>query len=866
MDDSNMMTIPPSTAVAAAGPLPNIIEDDHQTRVSPSANPREHQTRAVVRDDALESTTSAVVEEEWDEECGNLQDVIPPSAAGGDEHCTRQRCLQDSATPSTLTMVRAGDHDKESVDVQTTLDSHASDWTTFNDDFVSDPSRFEKSANVESLHEAFDEVGMFTKETANSEAAEDRKCSPQERQLLHELNQNDESIQLDRDFAFPLTEQKRRREAAWTMEQGISDAPAHCEEPAESEMQLSPQEIKFLYEFDHDETTGSDKDHNTCPRVRPEVPSTFAGRVGEAATSEFNREFSLQDMNSFRETRWDEDFAFALAEQETETDVASFDATSHDKPAGLEEKLSSQEVDSLRQLYHGGEPSISDECLALTLAERERQDAENDSITGRAWSFVQAVIAEHGQTSFAPSSDAASFSEYEDPQEITVRPVTDLIGTDDMLFMVERMIELRELFEAEKKNTRVDIGFHYTRSSNLERIRENGLLTKAERDDRGVNSNYNGSTYGDGIYTGNNPFAFRTFGDICLLVARLRGWSEYNCAARPSGRPDTLVVRPDEPGEMVILAQSSQCVPLASFSAHHIDNEAGRKKILSLQDTFQKLLDCFFNLTFETTVPKWGQLGDNSLPIQASVFPTLPGTASFASTAASNPSIPNHRSVAPDSLGARDPSIAAGRPVAPDPPVAQQTSAASCNEKLGTTAQQSAFSLSKWRRANKRVLGMSYADQQPRPVIPDGGCDKSLTITRELDGSSASTNEFEEETMRMSKYPKGVLCCDGTDAIVIVYTFHTMDNVSRRTHRIAFLPFGPESQDLLLRLQYTFRVGMIDAATWNIIPHRQSPYVAYPNYALVCNQALDAMGIPFRDALSPTTNSVDLPCLTSVEV
>jgi hypothetical protein len=200
---------------------------------------------------------------------------------------------------------------------------------------------------------------------------------------------------------------------------------------------------------------------------------------------------------------------------------------------------------------------------------------------------VQAVIAEHGQTSFAASSDAASFSEYTDLQEITVRPVMDLIGTDAMLSLVERMIELQELFDAEKKNTRVDIGFHYTQSSNLESIRESGLLTKAERDDRGVNSKYNGSTYGDGIYTGNNPFAFRKFGDICLLVARLRGWSEYHCAARPSGKPDTVIVQPNEQGEMVILAQSSQCVPLASFYAHHLDNDAGRTMILSLQETFQ---------------------------------------------------------------------------------------------------------------------------------------------------------------------------------------------------------------------------------------------------------------------------------------
>ena len=336
-------------------------------------------------------------------------------------------------------------------------------------------------------------------------------------------------------------------------------------------------------------------------------------------------------------------------------------------------------------------------------------------------------------------------------------------------------------------------------------------------------------------------------------------------------RPDTVIVRPNEPGEMVILAQSSQCVPLASFSAHHLDNDAGRKMILSLQDTFQKLLDCFFNPMFETTVPKWRQVGNISLLNQAPVGPTLTGTVNFASTAASNPSVPNHRPVALGPPGAHDPSIAAGPPVAreQDTPVTQQTSAASYNEKRGTTAQQSEFTLRKWRQAyhaNKRVLGMSYADKQPRPLIPDRGCDNSLTITRELDSSSASTKEFEEETMRMSKYPKSVLCCDGADAIVIVYTFHTMDNAWGRTHRIAFLPFGPESQDLLLRLQYAFRVGKIDAVTWDIIPHRQSPYVAYRNYALVCNQALDAMGIPFRDALSPTTNSVDLPCLTSVDV
>jgi hypothetical protein len=103
------------------------------------SSPHQHQTRAAVRDAAQESTTSAIVEEECDEKCGNLRGVIPPSASGGDEQCIRQRCLQDSAK-SALTVIRVGDHDKESVDVHTSLDFHASDWTTLHDETFPTPA------------------------------------------------------------------------------------------------------------------------------------------------------------------------------------------------------------------------------------------------------------------------------------------------------------------------------------------------------------------------------------------------------------------------------------------------------------------------------------------------------------------------------------------------------------------------------------------------------------------------------------------------------------------------------------------------------------------------------------------------------
>jgi hypothetical protein len=125
-------------------------------------------------------------------------------------------------------VIRAGDHDKESVDVHTSLDFHASDWTTLHDETFPTPADFDVSAKVESLHECFDEIGNFNEETANSEASEsDRKFSPQERQLFHELDEDDESIQSDRDFTSPHAEQERQRETAGTMEQGkgISDAP-----------------------------------------------------------------------------------------------------------------------------------------------------------------------------------------------------------------------------------------------------------------------------------------------------------------------------------------------------------------------------------------------------------------------------------------------------------------------------------------------------------------------------------------------------------------------------------------------------------------------------------------------------------------
>ena len=101
----------------------------------------------------------------------------------------------------------------------------------------------------------------------------------------------------------------------------------------------------------------------------------------------------------------------------------------------------------------------------------------------------------------------------------------DTVAQDDMVFLAKQMLDLREEFKAKKLPYRIDIGYHYTNASNMAEIRTNGLLSKADRESRSVKSNFNGSVFGDGIYTAENPTAFQHFGEVGLLVGRLQGKS-----------------------------------------------------------------------------------------------------------------------------------------------------------------------------------------------------------------------------------------------------------------------------------------------------------------------------------------------------
>jgi hypothetical protein len=136
-----------------------------------------------------------------------------------------------------------------------------------------------------------------------------------------------------------------------------------------------------------------------------------------------------------------------------------------------------------------------------------------------------------------------------------------------MVFQTEALLQTREEFLAQGKPVRVDIGYHYTRPENMSKIRTDGLLTKSERDTKGIQSHHHGSAYGDGVYTADNPALYSDgrYGSLGLMVARLQGTtSKTHSVSGSSGKEsyDTYV----SPA-MTVLSRSSQCLAMMEFPA-----------------------------------------------------------------------------------------------------------------------------------------------------------------------------------------------------------------------------------------------------------------------------------------------------------
>jgi hypothetical protein len=84
---------------------------------------------------------------------------------------------------------------------------------------------------------------------------------------------------------------------------------------------------------------------------------------------------------------------------------------------------------------------------------RSEEAAMQETITGKAWKFVEQVR----QIQFE--------------NEPIFEFATVCRSMDDMVYMAERMLDMQDIFCIEGKPVEVEICNHYTRNANLERIR-----------------------------------------------------------------------------------------------------------------------------------------------------------------------------------------------------------------------------------------------------------------------------------------------------------------------------------------------------------------------------------------------------------
>ena len=160
------------------------------------------------------------------------------------------------------------------------------------------------------------------------------------------------------------------------------------------------------------------------------------------------------------------------------------------------------------------------------------------------------------------------------------------VAVDNLVYFVQNLLRCQDNYRLCGKGTHVDIGYHYTNSKNLKSIGENGLLSRPERAQRGISEHqFRGASYGDGIYTGNNPFAYSSYGrnGVGLLVLRLKGQTNLSSLPRATmkfkkssalpripeivtlQRADTTIAKSKQFTEMVILHNTFQCVPVFLF-------------------------------------------------------------------------------------------------------------------------------------------------------------------------------------------------------------------------------------------------------------------------------------------------------------
>ncbi|CAJ1969690.1 unnamed protein product [Cylindrotheca closterium] len=484
--------------------------------------------------------------------------------------------------------------------------------------------------------------------------------------------------------------------------------------------------------------------------------------------------------------------------------------------------------------------------LASTIQEQEYQlkkadaEKEHEAMTkspyGKAVLVVQEILELTKNTKDQAKNEYPNFAQN-----------FDSVSTDDMVFLAKNLLEKQREFLASGILGFVDIGYHYTDSTNLNSIRTNGLMTRNERDSQGIQAHrFHGSTYGDGVYTGNSPTKFAGYGNTGLIVGRLLGTMKTFGQQTTDGANTVLV--PDR--EIVVLKTSAQCLPMIKYDMGLVGSQEGQDFIQRLTRSLQAILDQVFNpgLTgAPLTCYRYTDPSSTNFPGPIHYGPRKQGLFQY---------------IAPERLaGTVNPNEAFCLPPS------------SCNFQIDCAICHDALSDPRSCVAVKVCNHVFHKDCIEQACKSGSKC----PTCRKCIGTPLGKSPSGSMSIMIPPVFNGMKCSGFANCDTIVIAYSIRAGIQKHYHEnpgqshsgkyvTAYLPNNSDGQSLLKRLKFAFlhgltftigtsiTTGATNQCIWSSIHHKTSPNSGVhgfpdPNYFANCNGELDSENVPAANLL-----------------
>jgi Deltex C-terminal domain len=423
---------------------------------------------------------------------------------------------------------------------------------------------------------------------------------------------------------------------------------------------------------------------------------------------------------------------------------------------------------------------------------------------------------------------------------------------DEIVATSVRVLKARSAFAAAGKPFNLDIAYHYTPKENLPSIRMHGVMNEEERAAMMINARVVGATYGKGIYTASNPYAYHgQYGDVCILMARLPGTNhDFSSPDETNeGWSDSVTAHRGEPNEIMIVSGSSQCIPILCFDTTLIDAHGWWGNMLV--DNYHIGLLNALNETFNSEI---------ATPFPHHLLKLQPQYSSFSGQSEIEETI---EYVPPQYVGLPHATCfwVDHYHSATIPQDLMVTLCSACRCLFQPPQWATRLEVIRCWNAGNEIRHLSCSNLPGSSIefiqgkMPAG----TMVVSRTTDQVPMGLASWAESIEIEYDIPPG------TQQFYHLHPGAAHDG----TQRIAYLPDTREGHDLLKRLKYAFRhgltftvgismtSGMPNAVTWSSIPHKTSltggiQNFGFPdhNYFVNCHKELDALYVPSARSLT----------------